>query len=198
MKLIQILTTLTVLNLTSIANENISKNEKSACKTSTCAKTNDCGSCGKDAVSNSVSLVITGMTCEGCSDKITKALTAIEGVITQKICHKSGSVKFTYNPEKTNKTKIISVINTTGFKVAGEKLSIPVSGMTCGGCTSKVKAALTVVEGCSITSICHKSGHAKVTIDTAKTSKEKVIEAINKTGFKTQEAKPVNNQKKES
>jgi len=130
------------------------------------------------------------MTCEGCSGKVTKALSAVEGVTTQKVCHKSGSVKFTFDPAKTDKTKVITAINATGFKVAGEKLNIPVTGMTCGGCSKKVTTALEAIEGCTISKVCHKSGHAEVTIDTAKTSKAKVIDAINATGFKAQEAKP--------
>jgi len=124
------------------------------------------------------------MTCTGCSGKVSKALAAIDGVTTKKVCHKTGCVEFAFDPAKTDKATVVSAVKATGFKVAGEKLSIPVSGMSCSSCSTKVMTALNAIEGCSDAQVCHKSGNATVTIDTAKTSSAKIVEAINNTGFK--------------
>ena len=189
MKLIHTLTTLSILTLSTVANADCAKCDKETCQTKQCEKKASCTTCDSDQVANQINLSVTGMTCEGCSSKITKSLKATEGVTLHKVCHKSGHVVFTFDPAKTNKTKVISAINTTGFKVVGENLTIPVTGMTCGGCTKKVTTALKAIEGCQVTKVCHKSGHAVVTIDTAKISKQQIVEAINKTGFKAQETK---------
>ncbi len=192
MKLIHTLTalsTLAVINLTVLARADSKKCDQSSCNKGKCETKGDCNSCNKDAAANTVMLVVTGMTCDSCSAKLTKALESVEGITTIKVCHESGCVEFSFDPAKTNKSNIISAINVTGFKVAGEKVSIPVTGMTCGSCSKKVMTALEGIEGCTDAKVCHNSGHVEFTIDTAKTSKEKVIETINATGFKAQTPK---------
>lgn len=80
----------------------------------------------------------------------------------------------------------------TGEKCATEKCdtvsatgtNFVVEGMTCGKCSTKLTTALEAIDGVTVKSVCHKSGHAVVDIDASKTSKEKVAEAIKATGFK--------------
>lgn len=203
MKLINTLKTLsalTILNLSAAADPDCNECEKATCETTKCNKSGDSKDTHKATTANSVNLIVTGMTCESCSEKVTQALASVEGVNSQKVCHKSGCVKFNFDPTKTDKATALAAINNTGFKVAGEKLSIPVTGMTCGSCSTKVRTTLENIEGCSDAKVCHKSGHAQVTIDTTKTSSEKVIQAINNTGFKAKQNqdKPLEEVKKSS
>jgi P-type Cu+ transporter len=181
MKLINTLTVMSVLGLTSFAfAQEAAKDAKAPCKAGVCEDGSDC-----DLTSaNSVSFVVTGMTCSACTGKVNTALTAIEGVTVNKVCHKSGMVCVKIDPEKTDKSKVSEAITATGFKVTGEALTIPVSGMTCGACSKKVTEALTALEGCSSVGVCHKSGKATVVIDSSKTSEAKVVEAIKASGFK--------------
>ncbi len=192
MKLLNTLTALSILGLTSFSNaaETCRKTcDKGAKKVSACAGKCSSETCDLEAA-DMTTFIVTGMTCSDCSGKLKTSLGAIEGVTVKKVCHKSGHVMVKYDEAKTDKSKVITAIAATGFKVAGEKLNIPVSGMTCGDCSDKVAKALTSLEGCSGIGVCHKSGHASVVIDTAKTSEAKVMEVINATGFKvTKEAK---------
>lgn len=192
MKLLNTLTALSIIGLTSFSNaaETESKTcDKGAKKATACVGKCDKDTCDMDAA-NATTFIVTGMTCSSCSDKVKSTLAAVEGVSVKKVCHKSGHVMVNYDDSKTDKSKVMAAITSTGFKVAGEKLNIPVSGMTCGDCSDKVATALTSLEGCSGVGVCHKSGHASVVIDTAKTSEAKVMEAINATGFKvTKESK---------
>ncbi|MGJ8657521.1 MAG: heavy-metal-associated domain-containing protein [Akkermansiaceae bacterium] len=181
MKIIYTLTSLSLLGLSSFASAGESC---TSCDTKTVAKTGECceGTC--DTAGTTAKYVVTGMTCESCAGKVKTTLAAVEGVTVQSVCHKSGNVVVKYDPAKTDKSKVQSALVSTGFTVAGEKLDIPVSGMSCGSCSKKVSAALTSLEGCTVGSVCHESGHATVTIDPAKTSEAKVIETINAAGFK--------------
>jgi len=189
MKLIYTLAALSILALTSVASAHCGKchngdkkASKEKCDKAKCDKEKcDTAKCDK---AGSTSFAVTGMTCGKCSAKLTKALEATEGVTVKNVCHKSGCVVVDIDTAKTDKTKVQTAINATGFKVAGEKLSYHVKGMTCGKCSTKLTAALTALEGCKVGKVCHKSGHADVTIDTAKTTEKKVIDAINATGFK--------------
>jgi copper ion binding protein len=192
MKLLNTLTALSILGLTSFANaaETASKTcDKGAKKATACASECSKYDCDMELASTKT-FIVTGMTCSSCSDKVKTTLAAVEGVSVKKVCHKSGKVMVNFDGAKTDQSKVMTAISSTGFKVAGEQLSIPVSGMTCGGSSKKLATALTSLDGCSGVGVCHKSGHASVVIDTAKTSEAKVMEAINATGFKvTKEAK---------
>ncbi len=182
MKLLYTLTSITLLSLSSIGSAHCGTCDKGKSK---CDKE----ACDKATLSeNSASYAVTGMTCKGCSKKVKTALASTEGVTLKKVCHKSGCVVVEFDAAKTDKTKIQAAINKTGFKVTGEKLSIPVTGMTCKGCSKKLTTALTGIEGCTVGTVCHKSGHAQVTIDSTKTSIEKVQKVINSTGYKVKPA----------
>jgi copper ion binding protein len=181
MKLINTLTVVSVLGLSSFAfAQEAAKEAKAPCKAAKCDDGSDCDLASAD----STKFVVTGMTCGSCSDKVKTALTAIDGVTVQKVCHKSGKVCVKIDSAKTDKSKVSEAITASGFKVTGEELTIPVSGMTCGACSKKVTEAITALEGVSSAGVCHKSGKASVVIDSSKTSEAKVMEAINATGFK--------------
>ena len=181
MKLINTLTVMSVLGLTSFAfAQEAAKEAKAPCKSGVCKDGSDC-----DLTSaNSATFVVTGMTCSSCTGKVSTALTAIEGVTVNKVCHKSGKVCVKIDAAKTDKSKVSEAITASGFKVTGEELTIPVSGLTCGGSAKKLSTALTALEGCSSVGVCNKSGKASVVIDSSKTSEAKVVEAINAAGFK--------------
>ena len=57
--------------------------------------------------------------------------------------------------------------------------------MACEACSTKVNKALTSLKGIyKVESVCHEAGQAVLTFDPTKLSKEKVIAAVDKTGFK--------------
>ena len=61
-------------------------------------------------------LKITGMTCAGCSNHISKALNEVDGIIEQKVEYPGNLATITYNPERTNPDAIIKVIEKPGYK----------------------------------------------------------------------------------
>ena len=199
MKTLLLLTTSSLFGLTALVSADCKGCEKGKCDATTCAKEGcskegckdgcACDTTAKAGTEN-VHFAVTGMTCDGCSKKVTADLSALEGVTVKKVCHKSGCTIVNFDTTKTTKEKIQQAITTSGFKVVGEKLSIPVTGMTCDGCTKTLTKALTALEGCTVGTVCHKSGHAEVLIDSAKTNKAKVVETINTAGFKAVVPKP--------
>ena len=59
---------------------------------------------------------VSGMTCGGCSGKLTKMLTAIEGVKVNKVCHKSGSADVTIKDGTASEKDVQKAIAAAGFK----------------------------------------------------------------------------------
>ena len=99
----------------------------SKCKTECSSKSKkDCKTeCEKKCSSAAAAVThvnVTGMTCGGCSKKLTTALNAVEGVEVKKVCHKSGCVDVVLSNGATAE-KVNEVITKSGFKVAPEKKS---------------------------------------------------------------------------
>ncbi len=62
-------------------------------------------------------------------------------------------------------------------------LSLQVSGMTCGGCETKVKTAIMTLEGVQKVEVSHQQNLANVVVDSQKVDAQALIEAITKAGY---------------
>lgn len=85
-----------------------------------------CGSCAvaheTTTVDNSINdiktvkLKITGMTCAGCSDHISKALKGVNGIKDYKVEYPGDKATISYDANLTSIDDIIKVIEQTGYK----------------------------------------------------------------------------------
>lgn len=67
-----------------------------------------------------------------------------------------------------------------------QNLQIRIDGMHCGGCVTRVTAALKKIEGVEIESV--EVGSAAVTYDQSRAGREEIVDAVNKIGFTAREA----------
>ncbi len=168
-----------------------------------CAKTavgteakSDCSSCektktaiGKEAKAECASAKtltykVGGADCEVSCGKLVKTLTSLEGVSKAESCSKSHLTKISYDASKVKSCDIAAAIKKAGFKVEGQQVSLPVEGMACGACSSKVGKVLTSLDGVINGSACHESKKATVLFNPEKLDAKKIAAAINTTGFK--------------
>ncbi len=68
------------------------------------------------AKTKAVELTVTGMTCQGCADHVSQALSKHDGILKSDIHFASNSTSVTYDPAKTNETEIIQTIASAGYK----------------------------------------------------------------------------------
>ena len=73
------------------------------------------------AASKTVTIKVEGMTCNGCSSSVTKALKATDGVEDVQVSYEKGEAVIKYDDRKVTVAKLQEVITNTGFKVVGEK-----------------------------------------------------------------------------
>ena len=161
-----------------------------------CTKSKECKECktpsraallagaATKSASSSVQYKLTGMKGEACGTKVESALAAVAGASAEKVCHGSGCAVVNFDPAKTNKEAIQKAIKAAGFGVAGEQVTLSVSGMKCGGCSSGLEEAVETIEGCTDAHACHKSKSLTVLVDTSKTSQKKLEEKILSKGYK--------------
>lgn len=154
------------------------------CKDGACDTTAKTECTKGECDSEGVNFVVTGMTCDGCSKKVSTELAKIEGVEVKGVCFKSGHAVVKYDAEKVKREDVVAAIEKAGFKVAGEQLTVSVSGMTCSGCESKVTKSLTALKGCTVGTVDHKTGKVVVTVDDNNADRTKVEQAITSAGFK--------------
>jgi copper chaperone CopZ len=67
-----------------------------------------------------VNVKVTGMHCEGCSDKIKSGLAKLDGIVNVDVKMADGLVAVKYDKTKTTAEKIAKAINELGFKAAAE------------------------------------------------------------------------------
>lgn len=79
-----------------------------------------------------------------------------------------------------------------------EKITLDIKGMTCSGCEYSVESALKKVEGVTVVDADYENANAVVEYDPKVVTVEKMVEAVNKTGYKaTAPDKDKRNEEKE-
>tara|TARA_R110002050_G_scaffold22829_8_gene62094 strand:- start:8171 stop:9895 length:1725 start_codon:yes stop_codon:yes gene_type:complete len=61
-----------------------------------------------------ITLEIEGMTCEGCATHIEKDMNATEGVLSSTVNHETGKAEFTFDADKMIKANVINAVNSIG------------------------------------------------------------------------------------
>ena len=70
---------------------------------------------------------------------------------------------------------------------ASDEVILNIKGMTCGGCSSKVKEVLTKCPGVKDAQVDHKSGKAVVEVESGKAKTEDLIESVKGLGYSVTE-----------
>ncbi|AHF92391.1 copper-binding protein [Opitutaceae bacterium TAV5] len=65
-----------------------------------------------------ITLKVTGMKCGGCSGRVKRALTALEGVTTAEVTLETGAVAVDFDAARTGEAAIRDTILDLGFEVA--------------------------------------------------------------------------------
>ena len=94
-----------------------------------------------------VTLPVSGMNCAGCSGRVEKALSRLEGVSQASVNLAMERAEVSFDPARTGVAQLAAAVRDAGYKVPAELLSLDVTGMTCAGCASRVEKALKGVPG---------------------------------------------------
>ena len=94
-----------------------------------------------------IDLPITGMSCASCAAKIEKGLSSLEGVSKATVNFAAEKATVVFHPAQTDLSHVIERVRDLGYGARPEKAILPVQGMTCASCVSKVEKALDAVNG---------------------------------------------------
>lgn len=94
-----------------------------------------------------IDLPITGMSCASCAARIEKGLGNVEGVSQATVNFAAEKATILFHPEQTDLPRLIKKIEDIGYGTKAEKIVLPIQGMTCASCVSKVEKTLRSLRG---------------------------------------------------
>ncbi len=94
-----------------------------------------------------IALQVGGMTCAACSSRVERGILKIDGVDKVNVNLATGKASIEFNPERANEFTFINAITNMGYEVKAEKITLPVGGMTCAACSSRVERTLNKMDG---------------------------------------------------
>ncbi|OEU71002.1 MAG: copper-translocating P-type ATPase, partial [Desulfovibrio sp. S3730MH75] len=130
---------------------------------------------------------IKGMTCSACSARLERVIGNMDGVKHASVNLATESLAVNFDEQLTSTEKVIESVEMTGFeateKIEGTKVLLPISGMTCSACSSRLERVLNATNGIIMTAISLPGESATIKFNSAIISLRNIRQIIADIGF---------------
>ena len=130
---------------------------------------------------------IRGMTCAACASRIEKVVHRLSGVQEATVNLASEKLFVVFDEEVLSSSDIKNAVSKIGYeameKTENKKVSIPIAGMTCAACASRIEKSLTKLDGIVTVSVNLATEKASVLYDPKKVRLSQLKETIEKLGY---------------
>jgi len=165
--------------------------EKPEGDSQTCSLTEACKIAEKEATRISsqkigpkeITLGVSGMTCSACALNIEKILNKKEGVDSVAVNLELGRVKVSFDPSLISPKEIGEAIESIGYKVEKDKVTLNLQGMSCASCAANIEKILNKTDGVISVSVNFPLEKAFVEFDSSRISVREIIAAIQGIGY---------------
>lgn len=147
-----------------------------------------------------VEFPVIGMTCASCVRRIEKALDKVEGVQESSVNLATEKARVIYDPATATPVQFKAAIERAGYGVrempavpvvpvvpapaaSNGEATLPITGMTCASCVSRVEKALNKVGGVQAANVNLATEKATVRFDAATTNVAQLTAAVEKAGY---------------
>ncbi len=130
-----------------------------------------------------LTLPVTGMTCASCVLRVEKAIKKLPGVEEASVNLASEQASVRYDPALLEPARIREAVEGAGYGVVAERLELPITGMTCASCSSRVERALRKVPGVLDASVNLAAERASVVFSPAMTGYGELRAAVEAAGY---------------
>ncbi|MFQ5988629.1 MAG: heavy metal translocating P-type ATPase, partial [Candidatus Methylomirabilales bacterium] len=124
-----------------------------------------------------------GMHCASCASRIEKALRAVPGVQDSAVNFGAERAEVRFIPSQTSAEALHRVVQDLGYEVPHEEVVIPIEGMHCASCVSRIEKGLTSVPGVIRASVNLATGQAVVSYIRGPTTLSDLRRAIQESGY---------------
>lgn len=133
--------------------------------------------------SKEITLGVSGMTCSACALNIEKILKKKEGVDSATVNLELGRAKVSFNPSLISPQEIGEAIESIGYKVEKDKVTLNIQGMSCASCAANIEKILNKTEGVISASVNLPLEKGVVEFDSTRISVREIIAAIQGIGY---------------
>ncbi len=130
-----------------------------------------------------IDIGIQGMHCASCVSTIESALAAVPGVTRAVVNLAAERGTVTYDPALVTPAALVKAIAETGYTPMAEKVTIPISGISCASCVATIEGALRETPGVISASVNLATNAATVEIVPAMASLQDLRRAIRDVGY---------------
>lgn len=126
---------------------------------------------------------VSGMSCAMCSLAIEKNLKEVEGVNEAQVNLGTEKATVEYDPDKVKLPELENAIESAGYGVINEKVTLKIGGMTCAMCVKAIEDGLSRLDGISNVNVNLSSEKAYVTYNPKMVTVEDMKNTIEDIGY---------------
>lgn len=130
-----------------------------------------------------ITLGVSGMTCSACALNIEKVLKKKEGVDSATVNLELGRAKVNFDPSLISPKDIEKAIESIGYKVEKDKVTLNLEGMSCASCAANIEKILNKTDGVISASVNFPLEKAVVEFDSSRISVREIIAAVQGIGY---------------
>ncbi len=140
---------------------------------------------------NKETILISGMTCAACAQRVQKAVGKLEGVVNASVNFATEKLSVEFDDRIADLPVIKEAVVNAGYGVIEESkanhVTIPIGGMTCAACAQRVEKAIEKLEGVTRVSVNLATEKATVDYDPQIIRLSAIKQCIEKTGYQALE-----------
>jgi len=130
-----------------------------------------------------IAFPVTGMTCASCSTRVEKALKKVSGVEGAQVNLATEQASVTYDPQQVQPQQLVAAVESAGYGVISEQFELPITGMTCASCSTRVEKALRKTPGVLEASVNLATERASIIIAPGVADLASLTAAVEKAGY---------------
>ncbi|RJQ30776.1 MAG: copper-translocating P-type ATPase [Peptococcaceae bacterium] len=142
-------------------------------------------SIGKDL--NKISILVEGMSCAACADRVERALKDNPGVAGATVNLVTGRANINYNPAEISVKELVETVNNLGYNVPTAESNLTVRGMNCAACVARVERAVSILPGIVKVTVNLPAESARIIYYPGAVSITKIKEEIHSLGYEVAE-----------
>jgi len=125
-----------------------------------------------------IELPITGMTCASCVARTEKAIGKVQGVDKAAVNLATEKATVTFDPGAVSTGDLVAAVEGAGYGVVTAQETLPIIGMTCASCVSRVEKALRLPSGVLKADVNLATEKATVSYIPGQASYKDLVEAV--------------------
>lgn len=130
---------------------------------------------------------VQGMSCASCVESIEKGLCSLEGVLQASVNFGTEKATVVFDPKKVPAQKVVEQIKEVGYTPVVEKVTLPITGMSCASCVQKIEKALRDTPGVISAEVNFGTEKATVTYLTPQVSITDLKKVVHDLGYEVLE-----------